>query len=154
VLNPLPTRQRVVRRIAALDLERSTWLHHWKEINRVLLPRTGRFFELQQPSGRSARNEILDNTATKALGTLAAGMQTGLTSPARPWFKLETADADLMNSKAVSSWLDLVTQKLLAILAARTSTACCTACTASWVPTARPPPSCCRTSRTSSACTP
>lgn len=117
MIDTLPTRQRVLRRIAALDLERSTWLHHWKEINRVLLPRTGRFFELQQPTGRSARNEILDNTATKALGTLAAGMQTGLTSPARPWFKLETADADLMENKAVSSWLDLVTQKLLAILA-------------------------------------
>jgi hypothetical protein len=116
-VDPLSTKQRVQRRVAALEQERSSWLAHWQDINRVLLPRTGQFFGERTNNGARRNQDILDNTATKALGTLAAGMQSGLTSPARPWFKLETQDADLMNVKAVSTWLDIVSQKLLSIFA-------------------------------------
>jgi hypothetical protein len=103
------TRQRSLKRIAALETERSSWFSHWQEINRVLLPRSGQFFASDANKGSRRNQDILDNTATRAITTLAAGMQSGLTSPARPWLKLETADVDLMNVKAVSAWLDKVT---------------------------------------------
>lgn len=101
--------------MSALDLERSSWLSHWLEINRVLLPRTGNFFGNQPNNGSRRNKDIIDDTATGALQTLQAGMQSGLTSPARPWLKLETADTELMNVKAVSAWCDQVTEKLRTI---------------------------------------
>jgi hypothetical protein len=110
-------RQKALRRIAALELERASWLQHWSDINRVLLPRTGSFLGGQTNKGNRRNDNILDNTATRALYTLGAGMQSGLTSPARPWLKLETADTDLMEVKSVSSWLDKVTQKMLTVFA-------------------------------------
>lgn len=113
--DPLPTRQRVQRRISALETERSQRLSDWQDINRVLLPLSGQFFG-QNPNQSSRRNQdILDSSATYAVGTMAAGMQSGMTSPARPWLKIETDDTDLMNSKAVSKWCDLVTQKMRVI---------------------------------------
>lgn len=111
------TRERALKRIAALDSERSSWFSHWQEINQVLLPRTGQFFVSDANRGARRNDSILDNTATRAITTLGAGMQSGLTSPARPWLKLETADTDLMEVKAVSAWLDKVTQKLLTVFA-------------------------------------
>jgi len=112
---PLTTRQRVLKRVAALENERSSWVSHWQEISRVLLPRSGSFFATDANRGTQRNQDILDSSATFAIGTLAAGMQSGLTSPARPWLKIETADTDLMNIKSVSRWCDLVTQKLRTI---------------------------------------
>lgn len=108
-------RQKLLRRVSALETERSSWVSHWQEINRVLLPRTGQFFATDANRGNRRNQDILDSSATYAIGTLAAGMQSGLTSPARPWLKLETADTELMNVKAVSSWCDQVTQRLRTI---------------------------------------
>jgi hypothetical protein len=110
MIQALTDRQRALKRITALEQERSSWWGHWAEINRVLLPRTGQFFVSDSNRGAQRNQDILDSSATRAITTLAAGMQSGLTSPARPWLKLETADTDLMNVKAVSAWLDKVTQ--------------------------------------------
>lgn len=112
----LTTRERVMRRIAALELERSSWWEQWKEINQILLPRSGRFFVTDVNRGER-RNDILDDTGTAALTTLGAGMQSGMTSPARPWVRLETDDPDLMNSANVSRWLDRVTTTILNVFA-------------------------------------
>lgn len=111
----LTTRQRVQRRVAALEQERSPYLATWQDINRVLLPLSTHFIG-GTPNRTLARNqEILDSTATYAMGTLASGMLSGMTSPARPWLKIETQDTDLMNVKAVSAWCDTVTQKMRTI---------------------------------------
>jgi hypothetical protein len=114
---PTTKREQARKRIGALELERSSWISHWQDINRKLLPRTGAFFASDSNKGNRRNDSILDNTATRALYTLGAGMQSGLTSPARPWLKLETADPDLMEVKAVSSWLDKVTQRMLTVFA-------------------------------------
>lgn len=112
----LEIRERVQKRMGALEQMRSSWMSHWMEINRVLLPRTGDFLMGSSPNqGNRRNNDILDNTGTAALTTLQAGMHSGMTSPARPWLKIETVDTDLMESKAVSVWCDDVTQKLRTI---------------------------------------
>lgn len=106
------TRQRVIRRISALETERSPWLTIAQEIDRVLLPISGVFpTEVSTPTMRR-NTEILDSCAVYALDTLAAGMQSGMTSPARPWLKIETQDTDLMEVASVSEWCDQVTQKM------------------------------------------
>jgi hypothetical protein len=48
---------------------------------RALLPQ-------DRNKGNRRHNNIYDNTASRALKTMAAGMMSGATSPARPWFRL------------------------------------------------------------------
>lgn len=113
----LSERERILRRVTALENERSSWFNHWKQISEVLIPRGSRFFYTDSNRGDRRDYDILDDTATGALTVLAAGMQSGMTSPARPWVRLETDDEKLMNNANVSRWLDGVTRKILNIFA-------------------------------------
>jgi hypothetical protein len=48
--------------------------------------------------------------------TLAAGLMAGLTSPARPWFRLSIRDFDASDNTPVKLWLDEVTRRLQVVL--------------------------------------
>ncbi len=95
-----------------LRTERATWWSHWQEVTTYLLPRNGRYFEQDRNKGTRRHNSIYDNTGTRALRTLGAGMMAGATSPARPWFRLGTADPELNNYTPVKLWLNDVTQRM------------------------------------------
>ncbi|CAB4133150.1 Head-to-tail connector protein, podovirus-type [uncultured Caudovirales phage] len=110
-----PERDKLYTRWGQLKSERASWWSHWKEISENLLPRSGRFFIQDRDKGYRRHNNIYDSTGTKALRVLAAGMMSGMTSPARPWFRLGTADPDMQNSAAVKIWLDQVTRTMLEI---------------------------------------
>ena len=98
-------RQRVLRRKAAMWTERSSWFDHWREISQYQQPRLGRYFVSDTNRGVKRHQSIVDNAALFASRTLAAGMMSGMTSPARPWFKLGLADKDLAKQPAVQAWL-------------------------------------------------
>jgi hypothetical protein len=110
-------RERLQQRWSSLKNERSTWDHHWREISDYLLPRSGRFFTKKVNDGGKRHNNIYDNTATRSLRVLSAGMMAGMTSPARPWFRLATADLDMMKSDNVKLWLNTVTRQMLNVFA-------------------------------------
>lgn len=112
-----PTRQEILSRLAALRTERETFRAHWAEITQYLLPRNGRYFVQDRDRGFRRHNNIFDNTATRALNTLAAGMMSGMTSPARPWFRFGTVDPDRQKSQAAKLWLNQATQITLDIFA-------------------------------------
>lgn len=95
-----------------LRTERATWWSHWQEVTTYLLPRNGRYFEQDRNKGTRRHNSIYDNTGTRALRTLGAGMMAGATSPARPWFRLGTADPELNNYTPVKLWLNDVTERM------------------------------------------
>ena len=103
---PTTKRGRYLARWAALKNERSSWLTHWEEISDNLMPRQGRFVTTDRNRGEKKHNTIYDSTGSKALNTLASGLMAGMTSPARPWFRLAVADSKLMQSSAVRLWLD------------------------------------------------
>lgn len=89
-----------------LEDDRSSWRSHWIEISDYLIPRRGRYLiESQSTKGRKRSNKIVDNTGGQSLRTLAAGMMSGMTSPARPWFRLQTPDPELMDAAGVKDWL-------------------------------------------------
>lgn len=111
------SRDKLLQRWSGLKNERSTWDRHWREISDYLLPRNGRFFTKRVNSGEIVHNHIYDNTATRSLRVLSAGMMSGMTSPARPWFRLATQDEDLMKSDQVKLWLNDVTRLMLTIFA-------------------------------------
>ena len=108
----LKRRNDLLTRWGQLKTERSSWWAHWQEITSYLLPRSGRYFSQDRNRGGRRHNQIYDNTGTRALRVLGAGMMAGATSPARPWFRLTTADPDLNRFHAVKIWLDDVTLRM------------------------------------------
>lgn len=108
-------RKRLLVRKNSLWTERSTWDTHWREISRYQQPRLGRFFSTEVNDGKKRHQNIIDNTAVLAARTLAAGMMSGMTSPARPWFKLALQDSELMEYGPVKAWLHEVNQLMLSI---------------------------------------
>jgi hypothetical protein len=110
-----PPRDKLLTRWGQLQTERATWYPHWKELSDYLLPRSGRYFIQDRNRGQRRHNYIYDNTGTRALRVLAAGLMSGLTSPARPWFRLATADPAMMESQEVKQWLNEVTNIMLTV---------------------------------------
>lgn len=95
--------------------ERSSWFEHWREISQFQQPRLGRFFITDSNRGEKRHQSIIDNTAMLAARTLRAGLMSGMTSPARPWFRLALPDRDLMEFGAVKKWLYDVATVLRAV---------------------------------------
>ena len=112
-----PTRDKLFTRWGQLKTERATWWAHWQEISTYLLPRSGRFYVTDRDKGWRRHNAIYDNTGTRALRVLGAGMMAGATSPARPWFRLGTADPELNSYQPVKVWLADVTTRMQMVFA-------------------------------------
>lgn len=106
-------KQQMTSRWGQLKSERASWFAHWQEITQFFLPRNGRYFLQDRDRGYRRHNSIYDNTGSRALRVLAAGLMGGLTSPARPWFRLGVADEELMKDPDVKRWLANVTQLML-----------------------------------------
>lgn len=112
----------LLKRWASLQNERASWVPHWQEITNFILPWGGRYFAQDRNRGtKRVTKDLLDNTATDALFTLAAGLMAGATSPARPWFKLKTGDLELDRYQPVRVWLDDVAAQMRAIFQSRSS---------------------------------
>lgn len=111
-------RMRAIKRHNTLVTERSSYDTHWRSIADNLLPRSSRFTANDRQKSRGDRNgNIIDSTATRALRVLAAGMMSGMTSPARPWFRLTVPDSDLAKSENARRWLFEVQNRMLRIFA-------------------------------------
>lgn len=92
-------------RVSELTQERASWISHWREISEYQQPRAGRFVVTDRNRGDKRHQSIYDRTAIGAQRTLAAGLMSGMTSPARPWFRLGLQDRDLMELASVKTWL-------------------------------------------------
>lgn len=109
-------RNLAMARAKALRQDREQgWDPHWKQIAENLLPRQSRFFTEQRNRGGDRNQNIIDSAGTHALRTLSAGMMAGMTSPARPWFRLTLPDENLADHHAVRAWLDDVSKLLLRV---------------------------------------
>lgn len=105
-------------RLSRLKAERSTWITHWSDLGRHILPRAARFFiSDRNRTSRDRYGAILDNTARRAVRVLSAGLMAGMTSPARPWFRLTTEDPDLRESHDIRMWLDEVVERMQSVFA-------------------------------------
>ena len=88
----------------------------WMDIRNFLAPRTARFPGEQSNNGRRQDLNILNTAPRDAVRTLASGLQSGVTSPMRPWFKLGTPDPDLAEYGPVKDWLYIVERILRDIM--------------------------------------
>jgi len=87
-------------------------MQHWRDLSDWVMPRRSRFEITDVNRGDRRNQRIVDSTATLALRTLRAGMMSGVTSPARPWFRLTTPDPDLAEFGPVKEWLHYVTNRM------------------------------------------
>lgn len=111
-------RHRLLLRKTALWTERASWDSHWREIAQYQMPRASRFVVTDANKGLKRHQNIYDNTPIFAHRTLAAGMMSGMTSPARPWFRLGLQDKDLEEFGSVKQYLHQVSSLMRAIFAA------------------------------------
>ena len=108
----LSKRQRLDVIEAQLRNERTSFRNYWRELSDYILPRRGRFFVSDVNDGQNKRSMIIDATASMAARTLSSGMMTGVTSPARQWFKLTTSEEDLNEQPDVKAYLKDVGDKI------------------------------------------
>lgn len=93
------------KRLEALKSERSTFIPLYRELSDYHLAHRGRFLTCDRNKGYKRNTRQYNNTSRMSARTLASGMMAGITSPARPWFKLQSGDPDLNNYAAVKHWL-------------------------------------------------
>lgn len=97
--------QQYRRRLTALKRERAGWLSVWRDIQKFIAPDTGRLDETKRDDGHRRDEKIIDGTATRAWRTLAAGWQSGTSSPSQPWFELAPAAEELAGDPEIRAWL-------------------------------------------------
>lgn len=111
-------RSQLDKRLTRLKSERdSNWLPEWRDLSDYILPRAGRFNVSDVNKGQRRDKKIINPRATFAARTLAAGMHSGMTSPASPWFKLGTPDPGLMQYGPVKEWLYAVEKAMREVMA-------------------------------------
>lgn len=92
------------KRLEALRSERSSFIDLYEELSDYHLAHRGRF--LTSDRNKPVHNTCqYNNTSRMSARTLASGMMAGITSPARPWFKLGAGDPQLNEIAAVKHWL-------------------------------------------------
>lgn len=104
-----------VKRISAMDTERSDFITHYRELSDFIQPRRGRFFISGHNEGTKVHQNIINSTGLQALRTSTSGLLAGTMSPSRKWFDLETPTPDLMEREGVREWLEAVVTTLRAI---------------------------------------
>src|SRR5260370_22111319 len=108
-----------VNRLGALDRDRTSYWTTWKDLSQHFAPRRGRFLVSANDYWRGRRRDqrIIDNTPLLAARVMASGMMAGISSPARPWFRLRLHNEAANTEDGVSAWLDEVQKRMLRVFA-------------------------------------
>lgn len=93
------------KRLGSLKAERSSFIDYWRDLSDIHLAHRGRFLTSDRNKGHKRNTKQVNNTSRLAVRTIASGMMAGITSPARPWFRLRTSDPMLNENGAVKDWL-------------------------------------------------
>lgn len=105
-------KEQLLKQVALLNNDRSSFEPHWRELSDFINPRGSRFLVTDVNRNDRRNSKTVDPTATLANRTLSSGMMSGITSPARPWFKLATPDPDMMDYGPVKLWLEAVQRRM------------------------------------------
>lgn len=104
------------KRFAGMKAERDTYLGQYRDVRDYIYPFRGRFENEKPNDGKRRDQKIYNNRPMRAARIMAFGMMAGITSPARPWFRLATFDNELMEREDVRLWLDAVQRKIRELL--------------------------------------
>ncbi len=102
----------IVRRFDLLYAERQGSVDQtWDLVERFVLPLRGEFYVSLNSENEVdwRRREVYDSTAVFAAQSLAASMQSNLTSASQRWFELRFRNDDLNTQKVAMEWLETCT---------------------------------------------
>jgi len=98
------------RRLEELKVLRAPWEALWRELADYIEPTRLRLDGVKE--GAKSRAKIVDSTGTLALRTLTSGMHSGITSPARAWFRLTVFDEEIRENPSVKLYLEQVEARM------------------------------------------
>jgi hypothetical protein len=113
-----PTIKGYRQRLEALRSERSSFIPLYQDLSDYHLAHRGRFLTSDHNDGRKRNTKQINNTSRLSVRTLASGMMSGITSPARPWFRLSTGEKDLDDVASIKEWLFAVQNIMYRIFSA------------------------------------
>lgn len=100
-----PPKRQYERIRGSLVANREAYIPLWRDLADHFLPFRGRWLT-EQPGQKIRRNlKIINNRPLRAQRTFGAGMQAGVTSPSRPWFRLMPSQRGLIEAEGVREWL-------------------------------------------------
>ena len=110
------------RRLAELRMDRVQFEPWWAELAQYFKPSQTRYAITgatagQRYKGSRMNTKVVRNTPFMARRVFVAGMMSGLTSPARPWFRLVTPDPALSEYGPVKRWLHVVEMRMREVFA-------------------------------------
>lgn len=113
------TKDRLVRIAAGMKNIRVDYDDHYRELQQNFMPRRGNFDPGTSRNGKKLRtnDRLLNSKPRLALRTLQSGMMAGMTSPARPWFRLLAQEAKMRKRYAVRLFTDDVERMMRQYLA-------------------------------------
>lgn len=115
-MEPEKLAQSYEKRDAALMTEFNRVKPIYIDVRDFLAPRTARFDGEQVHSGQRQDTNIINTKPRFAVRTLPSGMQSGVTSPMRPWFRLGLPDPDLEQFAPVKRWLFIIEQRMREVM--------------------------------------
>lgn len=94
----------------------SKWYAQHRDVSRFINPKRG-FFEGYVPNWNAQIDHklIIDGKPRRCIRTLAAGMQSGLSTPSRPWWVMGLPDRDLEKFGPVKVWLEIVRDVMMRV---------------------------------------
>lgn len=93
------------RTMGKLKSQRELEFAHWRECAQWIDPRRGEWLWTEKKDRTKLHGSIVNNAAFTASQVGAAGMQSGLTSRSRAWFRLTTFDPRLRKDPEAKEWL-------------------------------------------------
>lgn len=111
------SRKKLEDRHIALKAARSTYMSDWKDLSAMFSPARGRWNNAVEKSRAKDFLEVIDNTPFLSRRTMASGLMSGMTSPARPWFKLMAGNEELDDIPSVKRWMDDETRAMRQLFA-------------------------------------
>lgn len=108
---------RLSRRYEALRSERSGWDTAWQSLAELFLPcRYRHDTDTTAHKQPKLNGRLVNSCGVLAMRTLAAGMQGGMTSPVRPWFRLTLKGDEQKGAEGLNGWLEEVTSRMQRVL--------------------------------------
>jgi len=93
------------------------WKSKWKDLKKFINPNLGSFDEDMTNQGSRDDEELINWAGFDANRIQSAGMQSGINSPSRPWFKLKLANEQLGEIDSVKNYLATYESTMYNVLA-------------------------------------
>lgn len=111
------SKREYMKRYVALETEYNQWKEHHRECADYTIPRRTRFTLSDNNRGQKVHGKIINSTPCEGVEIHTSGLMSGVSSPARPWFRLGVPQPHLMKVDKVRLWLHQTAEVIFSVLA-------------------------------------